>query len=335
MGCFNVVCGISKLSIGAEDPVVFIPLRLNPYREESDISATKAYPFLVHPWDIYVPITLPLIGKYNEYGGIHEIVRDENVEFIEQHFGMTIEEFVDLDKQPEIIDSGMFIHKEIYDHFIVDNKEREFFSKQYDRKRELIVLERKLQDAYFNIAFEEKADKEVRLKAMSAWMDVKEERNSFSAQEATFGGFYRLYEKVIEEGKAKELFIDFKMLGLAMMSTNSHYSPAMSGYQHGDDAANQELYRIAHQIIEQRLCEYGGIDESEIEDEAFFYTYRVAWSSEDCGFIATCDEFPSLSWISNGPENALFGLRKIISDCIKDMIANKEVVPVRKRRNAG
>lgn len=318
MGCFNVACGISKISIGSNDPVVFLPLRKNSYREEGD--SHKAYPFLVHPWDVYVPITLPINGQYNEYGGIDNIVRDKNVEIIEQHFGTTIEEFVDLDKQPELVDSGMFIHKEIYDHFIQrDKEEREFFSQQFDRKRELIVLERELQDAYFKIAFKDSADKEFRMKAMSAWIDVKEERNSFSTtQYPGFSDFYKMYAKAIEEGEIKETFINFKMLELAMTATNSHYSPTMCGYQHGDDEASQELYRTAHQIIDQRLCEYE-IDECKIEDEAFFYGYHVTWSPEDRGFKATCDEFPSLSCISSGPENALFGVRKTVSDCIKDM----------------
>ncbi len=32
--------------------------------------------------------------------------------------------------------------------------------------------------------------------------------------------------------------------------------------------------------------------------EVSHYTYRVTWSAEDGEFLATCAEFPSLSWLA-------------------------------------
>ena len=32
------------------------------------------------------------------------------------------------------------------------------------------------------------------------------------------------------------------------------------------------------------------------------YSFRVTWSPEDTEFIATCVEFPSLSWLAGTPE---------------------------------
>ena len=34
------------------------------------------------------------------------------------------------------------------------------------------------------------------------------------------------------------------------------------------------------------------------------YTYRVSWSSEDGEHLATVAEFPSLSWLDEGPSEA-------------------------------
>ena len=53
------------------------------------------------------------------------------------------------------------------------------------------------------------------------------------------------------------------------------------------------------------------------------YSFRVTWSPEDAEFIATCVEFPSLSWLAGTPEEALTGLRIVIDD----MRANDEPVP--------
>ena len=37
------------------------------------------------------------------------------------------------------------------------------------------------------------------------------------------------------------------------------------------------------------------------------YDYRVFWSSEDGAFVATCAEFPSLSWLADSQTAALTG----------------------------
>ncbi|MFV0429801.1 MAG: hypothetical protein ACK5KO_10315 [Arachnia sp.] len=37
------------------------------------------------------------------------------------------------------------------------------------------------------------------------------------------------------------------------------------------------------------------------------YTYRVTWSAEDGLFVATCAEFPSLSWLADSQAVALEG----------------------------
>ena len=57
------------------------------------------------------------------------------------------------------------------------------------------------------------------------------------------------------------------------------------------------------------------------------YSFRVTWSPEDAEFIATCVEFPSLSWLAGTPEEALTGLRIVIDEVIDDMRANYEPVP--------
>lgn len=57
------------------------------------------------------------------------------------------------------------------------------------------------------------------------------------------------------------------------------------------------------------------------------YTYQVTWSEDDNEYVGLCAEFPSLSWLSRTPDAALTGIRKLVSDVVKDMHNNGEDIP--------
>jgi predicted HicB family RNase H-like nuclease len=57
------------------------------------------------------------------------------------------------------------------------------------------------------------------------------------------------------------------------------------------------------------------------------FTYRVTWSEEDQGYIGLCVEFPSLSWVASEPEEALRGIRAVVSEVVLDMEAQGESIP--------
>lgn len=57
------------------------------------------------------------------------------------------------------------------------------------------------------------------------------------------------------------------------------------------------------------------------------YSFRVTWSPNDEEFVATCIEFPSLSWLDESPEAALAGLRKAVAEVVADMQQAGEDVP--------
>jgi predicted HicB family RNase H-like nuclease len=57
------------------------------------------------------------------------------------------------------------------------------------------------------------------------------------------------------------------------------------------------------------------------------YSYRVSWSAEDGEFVATCIEFPSLSWLASDDVEALRGIKKLVAQVIADMRRNGEEVP--------
>lgn len=58
------------------------------------------------------------------------------------------------------------------------------------------------------------------------------------------------------------------------------------------------------------------------------YTYRVTWSLEDGEHVGSCIEFPSLSWLAETPEEALAGIRQVVSEVTADLEASGEPVPV-------
>ena len=62
-------------------------------------------------------------------------------------------------------------------------------------------------------------------------------------------------------------------------------------------------------------------------DQIDSYTYRVIWSEEDQEYIGLCAELPSLSWLTNTPEKALKGIRRLASEAVDDMLANGEKIP--------
>ena len=78
MGSWSVSCGISNIAITSGNECCIIPLKEN--RSE---------------YGGYLPITLPIFGEYNDYGGMENIVVDENTKLIEKHLGITIDEFVE------------------------------------------------------------------------------------------------------------------------------------------------------------------------------------------------------------------------------------------------
>lgn len=56
------------------------------------------------------------------------------------------------------------------------------------------------------------------------------------------------------------------------------------------------------------------------------HTYKIAWSAEDGEYVATCAEFPSLSWLADDALSELSGLVEIIKDYSDQMAAFKEIM---------
>lgn len=77
MGSWSVYCGISNIAITSGNKCVLLPLKKCTSSEDRQ-------------WQ---PATLPIFGEYNDYGGIENIEENDSTKLIEEHFGITIDEF--------------------------------------------------------------------------------------------------------------------------------------------------------------------------------------------------------------------------------------------------
>lgn len=89
MGCFGVNGAISKLPIAYGEECVCI-LSLVKKEKEKPSPMNFGLGFTI------TPISLPIYGVYNDYGSIEDIVKDKNVEFIEEFFECNINELIEL-----------------------------------------------------------------------------------------------------------------------------------------------------------------------------------------------------------------------------------------------
>ncbi|MEV4768797.1 type II toxin-antitoxin system HicB family antitoxin [Micromonospora humida] len=65
----------------------------------------------------------------------------------------------------------------------------------------------------------------------------------------------------------------------------------------------------------------------EVRPEVSHYSYRVTWSAQDNEFVATCAEFPSLSWLAPSQIEALQRLQDLLSEVVADLEQQGEEVP--------
>ncbi len=57
------------------------------------------------------------------------------------------------------------------------------------------------------------------------------------------------------------------------------------------------------------------------------YTYRVTWSVGDGEYVATCLEFPSLSWLAGVRGEAIDGLEQLVADVVAEMSISGDPIP--------
>lgn len=156
MGCFNVACSISNLSIGAGTEVAFFPLWPNKYTKEHLVEPTSN---LIYPYCYYNPLTLPIFGQYDDYGSVENIVEDDNTKAIEKFFNISIKEFIecvtcnrDITDQFGEVFNTYTMHKEFLSDFGTQFNEKWLLTLGFDKKEGFYTF----QDFPFEVYIEEK-----------------------------------------------------------------------------------------------------------------------------------------------------------------------------------
>lgn len=109
MGCWSVYCDASKLPLSNKTKAVLLPIVYA--RGMNDLAE-------------YVPATLPIVGDYDDYGGLENIITPS--ELITETYDVTIQEFVKKLIKGEYHEKGldyMWFRKDVYDIIVnIENK---------------------------------------------------------------------------------------------------------------------------------------------------------------------------------------------------------------------
>ena len=138
MGCANVSCSISNLSIGYKDKVKFIFLK-------KQVDSLTNLTSVINSTDFFKPVYLPVTGEYNDYGALENVVRDYNVELIEKDLGANIEDIIKaVDRGRYEGDkyglSGMFVLDKVYNDLAEYELNREALIKSYLNEYSLLKM---------------------------------------------------------------------------------------------------------------------------------------------------------------------------------------------------
>jgi hypothetical protein len=75
-----------------------------------------------------------------------------------------------------------------------------------------------------------------------------------------------------------------------------------------------QFKRCKHDVVQESglCCWAGPYQNNEL-------IYRISFSLEDQEWVGTCEQFPSLSWLSRDPIMALEGIRKVSEEMVWDL----------------
>lgn len=90
MGCYNSACSLSHLDVKSGDKCYFLILKPHKYQERTE-GSTHCYAD-----DRYKLFCFPIVGEYDDYGGLEEIEKDEHILFLEKKLKIPIESLVSI-----------------------------------------------------------------------------------------------------------------------------------------------------------------------------------------------------------------------------------------------
>ena len=241
MGCFNKIGFVSSLPILYGDECVLI------FMEETHGYKSDKIGGVTYPYDLFKPIFLPIFGNYDDYGRIEYVKDTESVKFIEDFFGMTIDDIInDVDdnavgrgskktapKNDETFQKMTYglEHKSYYDKMVAEFKPN------------------KMTDSILS---------DIKRSGRETRMDGKgfsdDDFGKFLAERTGIEYVHPL-DKLIEK-VGEEPVLSMYAFNIAMMVLNSKYFPSNYGNQSQDFALHYKLLTLSRNIVVNKLAEY-------------------------------------------------------------------------------
>ena len=250
MGCYSQSCVVSRLEIGDGDKCGVIPILKNNGGSINDS--------IFH---MYNPFCFPIFGRYNDYGGLKDIVEDDNTAAICKYFDMDIYRFMEAveGRRSLNIQSGInlkqsFIRKDVYDKFIsksasLYNKERKSFGeldweKEDDEKYIKLVKDLRSIKTYLNTNGKIKGVKET-LEAIP--MDFLRDNFWYGSGMKHFDNgedFLGIYEDVLLAPSIWKIVDEFNYLRWGMVKSNIVLLETNSFEQWGQVSVQKQLIKV-------------------------------------------------------------------------------------------
>jgi predicted RNase H-like HicB family nuclease len=118
--------------------------------------------------------------------------------------------------------------------------------------------------------------------------------------------------------------VSVRLTGKSLKEASVGSSPARSSWRRWNAVLTPSKFSDDFDVLPKEVL---GLDRVVCSDVSH-YTYRVSWSAEDDEFVATCLEFPSLSWLAASQVEALEGLMALLRDTVVDMEEQGEDIRV-------
>lgn len=279
MGCWNETCGISQMPITRGERIVLFPLRKNNKKFYGGGFSNST--------DMYTPISIPIKGEYNEYGGIVNVDRSSLIVFnqivplleldkfeFKKEMPKTIEELILNIERKDIENMGfMMVHEEIFERMIEEIGKR----KPYGRNNTLKELYEKSIISYIE-----------RMKYLSkeksnSWQYMFDEELCNNPIKEFFTPTEMMFALEELPNQKDEVMItdilDFILFSIAMTFSRKAWT-----IQTGTGSQNEEYY--LHKIIgecilakeldvrnkyKEEYCDYENIKDSLTRETVFFF----------------------------------------------------------------
>lgn len=247
MGSFAVACSVSGIAINVGEPIVYFPLEKSKYR---DYHLDDKNIFLIYPECFYSPACFALKGKYDDYGGIEDIEKNDTTKFIEAWYERPVEKIWDCreeeNKTPENIVSGMFVAREVYD-MLLENHIDDLGRTVTMTKRGLVAECERVQ---IDLKEKEKTDQYLTIRQRNEFISI------LNPSPVIFRGLHTVSMMAIDcirKGILFEELADMVMFHWGMTELNSFYFPAASGRQFGNNYMNRKLNMLIAGILNERI----------------------------------------------------------------------------------